>query len=465
MNKTVKALISALVLLAAAALPVSAAADGESADLKTIPTAAISGYPSKGASPAKAGLGVSSGGAAIKKTVWLKNGVPMDENEVFDGAFFGAYVVLEANDGCVFTHESVAEAFGSACTPAGISEDGRTAAFLTADIDLVCTHNWVMTSEAAGSVPGSYLCVKCGSTKSVSGTDTAIMLNYASPADKLIRTVAVEGLPTPVSGKTAETDAVKADGNFRIVSARFDTPEFECEKKSTVTVQLEAAEGYSFASLPFAAVNGFIAEITVTDASHATVTYSFAEPGHNFSDWYDEVAPGCTEEGISERKCTVCFKSEEKTIAPLGHGDISFREGYEPDCVTEGSRSYGICSRCGAFLDEEGNEVSESDLVIPVNPDVHAGGKIAYDASDAASGHYELCACGARINAAAHSFGDYSEDEKSGTRTKTCTACGYTESEPISDKPGTVLIIIICAAVVLAALAAVFIGKKMKRGR
>ena len=75
--------------------------------------------------------------------------------------------------------------------------------------------------------------------------------------------------------------------------------------------------------------------------------------------------------------------------------------------------------------------------MLPLDPDEHEGGEMSGDEG----GHYILCACGEKLEAAPHTFGDWSVEKEAkpgveGLRSHDCTVCGYVESEKIEALPG-----------------------------
>lgn len=59
---------------------------------------------------------------------------------------------------------------------------------------------------------------------------------------------------------------------------------------------------------------------------------------HDFSDWVEVQAPGCTTNGVEKRLCTGCSAVEERTVTMLGH---SFVNGACEKCSTPCNHSYG----------------------------------------------------------------------------------------------------------------------------
>ncbi|MCL1952557.1 MAG: DUF6273 domain-containing protein [Oscillospiraceae bacterium] len=103
--------------------------------------------------------------------------------------------------------------------------------------------------------------------------------------------------------------------------------------------------------------------------------------GHAFGAWVEDAAPTHTAAGSRHRECTVCGYTETQAIAAVGH-------------------TFG-----GAWQKN-------------------------------ASGHWQVCSCGATSDVAGHAFGAWAEDTAptattEGTKHRDCTVCGYREDGTI----------------------------------
>lgn len=85
------------------------------------------------------------------------------------------------------------------------------------------------------------------------------------------------------------------------------------------------------------------------------------EPTHTFAEWKVTKEPTCIEEGIQERVCSVCGKSETKTVAKVDH---KFVEGEVILADVQNGKMYKKtkCSVCGAES-KKSISVSKDELV------------------------------------------------------------------------------------------------------
>lgn len=75
---------------------------------------------------------------------------------------------------------------------------------------------------------------------------------------------------------------------------------------------------------------------------------SNASCNHQWSDWQTECEPGCYEDGVKSRECSVCYEYESAPIPSYGSHDWDEWETIiEPDCLNSGE-SMRSCSRCYA---------------------------------------------------------------------------------------------------------------------
>ena len=119
----------------------------------------------------------------------------------------------------------------------------------------------------------------------------------------------------------------------------------------------------------------------------------------------DAVAPSCLEGGNNEYyTCSICDRIfvlvdeeyqqttlEAVTLVALGH-DLSDVEFVDADCdETAGNIAYKVCSRCGGKFDEQGNELSDEDIVIPAGHNFKLVKKVASTCSEQGNIAYALC--------------------------------------------------------------------------
>ena len=87
---------------------------------------------------------------------------------------------------------------------------------------------------------------------------------------------------------------------------------------------------------------------------------------HQWGEWFETAAPTCTEAGSEIRRCTVagCSKSEEQTVAALGH-TLTNIPMVDSTCEKEGTAEHYKCNVCGnLFSDEEGKIATAPDELV-----------------------------------------------------------------------------------------------------
>ncbi len=128
--------------------------------------------------------------------------------------------------------------------------------------------------------------------------------------------------------------------------------------------------------------------VSVTDSIECTT--------HTFGDWVITEEPTCTATGTQTRTCSICNKVETQTIAALGHAEV-IDKAVAATCTKTGLTEGIHCSVCGTVI--------KAQEVVP------ATGK--------------------------HSFGKWKITKAAtctatGTKTKTCSVCGKTETATIA---------------------------------
>lgn len=161
-----------------------------------------------------------------------------------------------------------------------------------------------------------------------------------------------------------------------------------------------------------------------------------SEIPHDWGEWRTIVTPSCEKEGMRERICLGCKKTEQEPVAALGH-DFSIRFSEEPSCLYEGYAEYA-CSRCNfsyvetiAALGHDYQIVSidEPQTCNQIGAAVYECTRCSHQYTEALtldheyddawqadeSSHWKICLlCGNESDREAHSFdGDF------------CTVCGY----------------------------------------
>ena len=66
---------------------------------------------------------------------------------------------------------------------------------------------------------------------------------------------------------------------------------------------------------------------------------------HNYGDWSQTTAPGCTQMGEERRYCNDCGVYEAREVEPLGHSLIE-TAAKTPSCTESGWNAYKSCTRC-----------------------------------------------------------------------------------------------------------------------
>ena len=142
----------------------------------------------------------------------------------------------------------------------------------------------------------------------------------------------------------------------------------------------------------------------------------------------------CTEDGYTGD--TYCKDCGEKlsigTVIPAAH-DIVKVEAKEATHEEDGNIEYYECTVCGKiFADAEATEeITLEDTIIPQGEHDY-GDSYVFDEKN----HWKECGCGSIIEEAAHTFGDWhvvkeATDTEKGSQERTCSVCGYTETEEI----------------------------------
>lgn len=150
----------------------------------------------------------------------------------------------------------------------------------------------------------------------------------------------------------------------------------------------------------------------------------------------DAVEATCTKDGYTgDTYCADCGEKLQSgdVISATGHS-LEHVARLEPTHAAPGHIEYWQCTTCQAlFADEEGKEpVSAEDVVLAQIP--HSFGEAWV--SDG-TGHWHVCACGAKSQAEAHTFGDWKTTQEAtetaaGSRERACAQCGYVETQTVA---------------------------------
>lgn len=144
----------------------------------------------------------------------------------------------------------------------------------------------------------------------------------------------------------------------------------------------------------------------------------------------------CTQDGYSgDLYCADCGELvTEGTVIPATGHSLERVDRVEPTHTADGHIEYWQCAACGAlFADQEGqNPLSAEDVVLAQIP--HSFGE--HWESDA-TGHWHACDCGAKSDAAGHTFGAWKTTKEAtqtetGSRERVCTVCGYVETQTLA---------------------------------
>lgn len=88
-----------------------------------------------------------------------------------------------------------------------------------------------------------------------------------------------------------------------------------------------------------------------------------AKTEHSFSEVIEEKAATCTNSGYKVLVCKNCGDTETKTINKLGHS-MTYHQGYDATCDTDGVARHYSCSRCGkSFEDRAGSKELSSTVI------------------------------------------------------------------------------------------------------
>lgn len=180
--------------------------------------------------------------------------------------------------------------------------------------------------------------------------------------------------------------------------------------------------------------------------SSGTKDSSYVDPAeceHSQSEWYEKVAPTCTEKGIKALKCKACGTDlgSDTEIPILGHLWGDFIAAKDATCTEIGWEAYQICKRCGdsTYVEIEmlPHETSSWNTWI-----------IGREATCTTAGekHHICDTCGTVFDsevvpAKGHTASDWIVDEEPtcterGSKRKNCTVCGVTVDTAEIDELG-----------------------------
>ena len=154
---------------------------------------------------------------------------------------------------------------------------------------------------------------------------------------------------------------------------------------------------------------------------------------HTFGEWETVTDSTCTATGTKKHTCTGCDYSETGVIEKKAH-TTERHDRVEPTCTATGSIEYWQCGVCGKKFSDAACTTEVTDVTLTKLP--HSAGT-AWE-KDAAY-HWHLCVnCGSEVmDKAAHTYGDWvtvteATETEAGLRKRTCSVCGYEQTEEIS---------------------------------
>ena len=154
---------------------------------------------------------------------------------------------------------------------------------------------------------------------------------------------------------------------------------------------------------------------------------------HTFGEWETVTDSTCTATGTKKHTCTGCDYSETGVIEMKAH-TAEHHDRAEPTCTTTGSIEYWQCSVCGKKFSDAACTTEVTDVTLDKLP--HSAGT-AWEKDT--TYHWHLCtSCGSEVmDKAVHTYGDWvtvaeATETEAGLRKRTCSVCGYEQTEEIS---------------------------------
>ena len=154
---------------------------------------------------------------------------------------------------------------------------------------------------------------------------------------------------------------------------------------------------------------------------------------HTFGEWETVTDSTCTATGTKKHTCTGCDYSETGVIEKKAHTP-EHHDRVEPTCTTTGSIEYWQCGVCGKKFSDAACTTEVTDVTLAKLP--HSAGT-AWEKDT--TYHWHLCVnCGSEVmDKATHTYGDWvtvteATETEAGLRKRTCSVCGYEQTEEIS---------------------------------
>ena len=153
---------------------------------------------------------------------------------------------------------------------------------------------------------------------------------------------------------------------------------------------------------------------------------------HTFGEWETVTDSTCTATGTKKHTCTGCDYSETGVIEKKAH-TTEHHDRVDPTCTTTGSIEYWQCSVCGKMFSDAACTTEVTDVTLDKLP--HSAGT-AWEKDT--TYHWHLCtSCGSEVmDKAVHTYGDWvtvaeATETEAGLRKRTCSVCGYEQTEEI----------------------------------
>ena len=153
---------------------------------------------------------------------------------------------------------------------------------------------------------------------------------------------------------------------------------------------------------------------------------------HTFGEWETVTDSTCTATGTKKHTCTGCDYSETGVIEKKAH-TTEHHDRVDPTCTTTGSIEYWQCGVCGKMFSDAACTTEVTDVTLDKLP--HSAGT-AWEKDTAY--HWHLCtSCGSEVmDKAVHTYGDWvtvaeATETEAGLRKRTCSVCGYEQTEEI----------------------------------
>lgn len=303
---------------------------------------------------------------------------------------------------------------------------------------------WEVTKEATCTEDGSQTrtCEKCNyqETQAISAKGHSYSTDWSSDASGHWHACAVCGDKGDYAGHeltewtTTKEPACTEPGE---------------EKRSCPTCGYEETK-------EIAALNHEVGDEWNSDATHhwkdcIHCGESVIDDDHNYGDWTVTKQPTCTEDGEQKHSCQTCGWEETETIPATSHTPSD-------EWSHNATDHWHVCQDCQAEVDKAAHTFGQW-ITVTEPGEFTSGEKVrtcevcGYEERAEIPGtghvsdeqwhfdetnHWNLCTdCGNQINVEAHDFGEWTVDVPAGcttegTEIRTCTTCGYEQTQAIS---------------------------------